>query len=146
MKSNSAWISRLVSISANDVSGESGFSLLELLVSICLFATVGLAITQSTIHAMRFQKQAEIGNLATNLAVSRMEVLAGTNPDDLPTSPLVGTEPMVLAAGHDIIFQRDTEVVQNADGSLTITVTVSSDSEYLPGPVEYSTRFAPWES
>ena len=137
---------RKTSGSSKALKGEAGFSLIELLVAISVLAIISVSVVQSATLALRFQKHTELGNLATNLAVTQMEILAGANPDDLPGSSYVGTESNLTVPGHTITFTRDTSVTTNADDSLTITVTVSSNSSNLLAPVTYTTRFAPWES
>lgn len=94
---------------------------------------------------MRFQKHAELGNLATNLAVSKIEELSGVDPTTLDAGDN-STETGLVIEGHEITFDRETEITVNADGSRTITVSVSSPSALLLAPVDYTTRFAPWES
>ncbi len=119
--------------------------MIEVLVAISLFAVVALALTQSAIFGMRFQLQAQIGNLARNLAVSKAEQLAGVQIGDLNSSYNL-TEPNLIVTGHKIAFTRTTSISVNTDGSRTVNIIVSSASSYLPKPVSYTTRFAPWES
>lgn len=123
---------------------ESGFLIIELMVALVVLAIVGLAITSSAYSGLRFQKQAEIGNFARNIAVSRLEELAG-----IPTSSLSSsyneTNTAVTVTGTNVPFQRTTTVSINADGSKTVTVAVSSSSALLTQTVTLSTQFAAWE-
>ncbi len=125
-------------------TGEGGFLMLELMVAMLVLAVVGLAITTSAYTGLRFQKQAEIGNFARNIAVSRIEELAG-----IPTGTLSNAQNETLtpvtALGTSVQFQRSTSVVSNADGSKTVTVTVSSTSNLLSKAATITTQFAAWE-
>ena len=124
---------------------EGGFGLMEVLVAVVLLGIVCLAIASNVITGLRFHKHAEIDLLAKNLAVSKVEELSGIVLDDLDDS-YDGTEANLLVTGHAIAFTRVTDVTIEADGARFIEITVSSDSPYLPTPVNYSTRFATWES
>lgn len=131
--------------STGECASERGFTLIEILVAIVFFGLISVSIASSTIYGMRFQKHAELGNLATNLAVSKIEELSGVDPTTLDAGDN-STETGLVIEGHEITFDRETEITVNADGSRTITVSVSSPSVLLLAPVDYTTRFAPWES
>ena len=118
---------------------------MEALVALFLFSLVGLGLAKSMITSISLQKQAEIGNLARNLAVSKAEELSGVNIDNLNNS-YDSTESNLTVTGHNIKFTRVTDVTVNSDGSRTIDISVSSTSFVMTKPVTYSTRFAPWES
>lgn len=124
---------------------QRGFGLIEVLVAFLLFSIISLSATKSAIYSIRYQKNAEVGNIARNLAVTKAEQLAGISLDELD-STYGGTESELTTEGSDILFTRVTTVTVNADGSRSIDITVSSDHSALLNPVSYSTRFAPWES
>lgn len=125
-------------------AGEKGFLMLELMVAMVVLAIVGLAITTSAYSGLRFQKQAEIGNFARNIAVSRIEVLAGV-PTGVLSSSYNETNTSVTVAGTNVTFLRSTAVVTNADGSKTVTITVASSSNLLSKSVVLTSQFAAWE-
>lgn len=112
--------------------------------ALTIFSMVGLALAQSAIVSMHFQKQAEIGNLAKNLAVSKVEELSGVPLSDLDDS-YDQTESSLSVSGHEIKFTRNTNITVNADNSRTVAISVASISPWLSKTVNYTTRFAPWE-
>ena len=126
-------------------SREAGFSMMEVLAAMTLLSIVGLAISNSMIVAIRFQKIAEVGNMAKNLAVSKAEELSGVQLTAL-SDTYDATENNLVVGSGKIKFTRVTNITVNSDGSRTVDVTVSSTSKYLPKAVKYTTRFAPWES
>lgn len=124
---------------------QRGFGLIEVLVAFLLFSIISLSATRSAIYSIRFQKNAEVGNIARNLAVTKAEQLAGISLDELDNT-YGGTESDLTTEGSEMTFIRVTTVTVNGDGSRSIEITVSSDNPALLNPVSYSTRFAPWES
>ncbi len=136
---------RIPGVAAIDAQRQRGSSIVEVLVAMSLFSIVAVGLAQSAAYSLRFQKSAELGNLARNLAVSKAEELAGVSLADLDDS-FDGTESNLTVVGHSISFDRVTDVTVNADGSRTVDIVVSSPSPLLFTAVTYSTRFAPWES
>ena len=124
---------------------QAGSTIVEVLVAIVLFGLVGLSMATSNIYGIKFQKRAELGNLATNLAVTKIEQLAGYDPTTLDAGDN-SSETGIAVSGHSITFNRVTTITVNSDGSRTVQVTVSSPIASLLTPVTYVTRFAPWES
>ena len=127
------------------LKSNKGFSIIEVLCALCLFMVMGLGLTYNSIYALKFQKNAELANLATNLAVTKAEELAGVDASTL-SSGNNSTETGLTVTGHKITFNRSTTITVNADGSRTVVVLVSSPSPFLLKSVSYSTRLAPWES
>ena len=124
---------------------QAGITMVEVLVALLLFCIIGLGLTKSAVAAINYQKRTEIANLAKNLAVSKAEELSGVKLDEL-TSAYNHTETDISIATHEIKFNRTTAITVNADGSRTITISVTSSTPLLPNPVSFSTRFAPWEA
>ena len=122
----------------------AGFSLMEVLIALFIFSLVGLSIAKSTIVSMQAQLRAEMGNVARNLAVSKAEELSGVKISDLDAT-YNDTETDLAVSGHQTKFTRVTTVIVNSDNSRTIHIAVSGASAFLPYPISYSTRFAPWE-
>lgn len=120
-------------------------SLVEVMVAVVFFAIVGLALTQSVLGGIRFQKQAEIIMLAKNLAISKAEQLSGVSTTLLNDTYDL-TENNLTVTGHTITFTRVTNVTVNSDGSVTVDVSVSSLNPILTNAVSFTTRFAPWET
>ena len=127
------------------ITDQAGSTLLELMVALSIFAVVGLGLAMSTQMGLLFQKRSEIGNLAKNLAISKAETLSGVEIS-LLNDTYDSVESSVNVTGHKITFRRQTDITVNSDGSRTITIIISSGSKYLPNPITYSTRFAPWEA
>ena len=125
--------------------GERGSALIEVLVAASILGIVGLAIAMNAMVALRFQKTTEVRLLAKNLAVSKAEELSGVFLDDLDDS-FDEVEPNLSVGSHLIQFSRSTDITVEADGSRSVSISVSSTSPYLTTPVQYTTRFAPWES
>lgn len=127
-------------------AAQAGFSMMEVLVAMAVFAIVALGAAQSTIYAVKFQKYAEVSNAARNLAVSKAEELTGVDLALLDDRYDL-SESDIAVVGHNAVkFNRSTNVSVNSDGSRTVDITVSSSSPLLRKPIQYSTRFAPWES
>jgi prepilin-type N-terminal cleavage/methylation domain-containing protein len=135
----------LVNYKLQHLKNQKGSTLIEVLVAISLFSIVGLGLAQSAQMGLLFQKRSEIGDMAKNLAISKAETLSGVEISQL-NDTYDTTENSVTVSGHKIIFKRVTDITVNSDGSRTIDITISSTSAYLPQPVSYSTRFAPWEA
>lgn len=123
---------------------EQGFSLLEVMVSIGLFAVMASAISGSLTTAMRVAKLTEIHFVASSLAAGKIEELSSVDPLDLDSSDNQ-TESAVVVDGYNMSFTRTTAITINADNSRTITVNVSSNNPGLPNNVNFSTTFALWE-
>lgn len=128
----------------SDSKSQAGFLMLELMVALVVLAIVGLAVTTSAYSGLRFQKQAEIGNFARNIAVSRIETLAGVPTASLSSS-YNETNTSVTQTGTNVVFRRSTTITTNADGSKTVSVTVSSTSALLSSPITLTSQFASWE-
>ncbi len=122
-----------------------GSSLIEVMVAMAILAIVGLGVAQSAIYGIKYQKSAEIGNVARNLAISKAERLSAIPLNTLDNS-YDSIESNLTAPGHTIIFRRTTDITVNADGSRSIDITVSTTNPVLLNVATYSTRFAPWES
>ena len=122
---------------------DKGFSLLEVMVSICYIALMGFTILTASVTSVKFQKLSEIGNAAMNMAMSKAEELSGVALTSLDDS-YDETESDISTDDHNILFQRVTNITVNADGSRTVEITVSSSSKYLPNPIVYNTTFALW--
>ena len=123
---------------------QQGIALMEVLVALFVFSIVGLGLAQSTIVGLRAHMRAEVGNFARNLAVSKAEELSGVKISDLDET-YDETESDLTVSGSKVKFTRVTNVIVNSDNSRTIEITVSSSSIFLPVPIFYKTRFAPWE-
>lgn len=123
---------------------ERGFLMLEVMVALVVLAIVGVAITNSAYSALRFQKQAEIGSFARNIAVSRIEELAGV-PTGTLSSSYNETNTTVTVPGTSVQFTRSTTVTANSDGSKSVSVTVGSSSVLLRSSLTLTSRFSPWE-
>lgn len=121
---------------------QQGFTLIEVLVAAFIATLLGVGLVMSSVFALRFQKITEMSNVARNLAVSKMELLAAQPVTSLDNSD-DGTESNLTVSGHQMRFNRATDVTVNGDNSRTVVVTVSGNNNpYLPFPISYSTTFA----
>jgi Tfp pilus assembly protein PilV len=124
--------------------GETGSSLLEVLVSISLLAISGLAISMNSIMALKTLKFVELNHIASTLAISKLEEFASIDAADI--SPAMNeTEPAVVWPDSLITFHRTSTVVVNADQSRTVTVAVSNNETPMNTSVELENTFAVWE-
>lgn len=123
---------------------ESGFALVEVLVSILVMAIISLGVAKNLIGALSTAKFTEVNHAASSLAISKMEELASIDVSLLDTS-YNGTESAVVWPGLSISFTRDTTVTVNADDSRRVDVVVTSNSNKVPTSVEFATTFASWE-
>lgn len=123
---------------------QSGFSLVEILVSIVILAIITMGVTSSMVGALKFSKFTEANHIASSLAISKMEELAAYAASDLGPS-MNETENSVTWPGTNFTFTRTTTIVINSDKSRTATVQVASNNSSLPTQTDFSTTFAVWE-
>lgn len=127
------------------IRNDRGLTMVESLISLVLLSIIGLSVTYSAMYGVRFQRYTEIGNIAMNLALSKVEELSGIRLDLLDSS-YGGTETNLTVTGYKVKFTRVTTVTTNADGSKQIDVTISANKAYLLNSVHFTTTFAPWEA
>lgn len=117
---------------------------MEVMVSIVLLAIVGLANTGSLITGLQANKRTEVTNHLHNLAISKIEEFAGIDVIQIDASDST-TENNLTTAGTNLTFTRITNVVVNADGSRTVSVTVTCNSDRFNGQASYTSTFALFE-
>jgi len=125
-------------------NGESGFSLIEIMMSILILAVISLAVSSNLIAALRTAKFTQVNHAASSLAISKVEELAAIDTLNLDAS-YNATETSVAWPDFNINFTRTVVVTVNADESRTIDVTVVSNADKVPTTVEFTTTFAMWE-
>lgn len=124
---------------------ELGFSLIEVLAAMLIISVISIGVHTSTVGALYTAKKTEINHAATSLVISKVEELSAIETKDL-TAADGGTESNVAWPAYtNLDFTRVTTIVVNADQSRTVTVSVSSNSTYIPTTVEFTTTFAVWE-
>ena len=124
--------------------GESGFTLIEVLVSMLILSVMSLGVAMNTLGALRTAKFTEINHAASTLAISKMEEFAAMNVSALSSS-LDATETAVTWSDFQTTFTRTSIITENADDSRTVNVTVSSNNPKLATTVEFETTFVDWE-
>jgi Tfp pilus assembly protein PilV len=125
------------------LDGDAGMGLLEILVAIFLIGIISLGIAANTISSTQIVKKTEINYAASNLALSKVELLAAMDTTSL-TAANGSTENNLTVPGTQLTFRRVTVVTVNADGSRTIEVTVTSNSTAVPTTSHFKTTLALW--
>lgn len=125
-------------------TNEEGFSIIEVVVSIMIIASMSLGILSNILMALHSDKLVEVNQAAYNLALSKVEQFAAIKPSQLDASD-DQSETGVAVSGMNITFARSAQVTVNADNSRTIQVDVSSERSNLATSVSYTTTFAVWE-
>jgi len=105
--------------------GSSGFTLIEVLVAMSIFAiaVLGLAVGATTV--MRANQTGLYTTIATNLAQDRLEELKSRTPANINTT---GSPENVPGTGMPVTFNRSWTVTPNCNsvaGLTCINVTVS---------------------
>lgn len=126
------------------LSGDQGFSLLEVLVAIVFIGIVSLSISSSIAVALKTEKNTEVHFAASVLASDRMEQLSALDAIDLDSS-YNESGASVSWNGLNINFLRSTTVTVNADDSRTIDVSITTDNANFPINVSFSSTTALWE-
>lgn len=109
----------------------SGISLLEVLFGILIIAIVGLLLSRILSMTYYTHKKVEVAAAADLLVTNKLEELASlgvatlSDGDDLTENNLTGL-------GTDITFTRVTDVTVNADQSVTLNVSVTSEHARVP--------------
>lgn len=119
----------------------AGFGIIECLIAVTILAIVALGATYNTMYSISNSKRAMRSQVALELAESRMEGLAATDPstlDSTDNSSETGLHSM------NVSFSRQTTVVVNADGSRTVTVVVSPTNSSLVGSHTLTSTFLLW--
>lgn len=121
--------------------GETGVTLIELLVAMTLIAVAFLAIADSTRTSFIQFKRSIRETQATELALEKMEELAATNPLSLTA----GTHSENISRDK-IAFTRTFTITINANKSRTVTVSASADNTDLGGRCTLTNTFPVWGS
>ena len=120
---------------------ETAFSLLEVMAAILLLSITTLGITRSTILSYRTGLRNERNGIALQLALQKMEDMAGVNPVTLSDANDAVETPLVI---ENLRFNRVTNVTVNGDNSRTVSVVVNSNKPELGGHAELENTFALW--
>ena len=118
--------------------------MIEILVALTIVSIAALGIALNSIGAMQIAKRTELNYLASNLALSKVEDLAATDPSDLDSTDNQN-ETGVTITGTAITFTRATTITVNADESRTVKVVVTSEGLEIPTNATFETRFSLWE-
>ena len=125
-------------------AAEQGMGIIELLIAVALIGLIAAGISSNTTMSLRISKYTELNYAASNLALSRIELLSAIEPADVD-SDYNKTETGLTTNGVGIKFTRVTTVTVNSDDSRTINVVVSNSDYKIPVRVEYETTFSVWE-
>jgi len=120
---------------------DRGFLLIEVLVAVLLLSIASLSILQSTVMSYKTVIRNQRNSLAQQIALEKMEELAGENPANLGDG-FDATETGLVY--DDISFTRVTEVTVNSDNSRTVVVSVAATETELGGEMTLSNNFALW--
>lgn len=124
-------------------TAQGGFGLLEVIVSIVLLSIITLGLTSAAISALKFGQFTELNQIASSLAISKMEELASQSAVDLNAGTT--TEDLVPWPDTKFTFKRVTSVVVNSDQSRTVHTKVSSNDGPFSTSSDFTTTFAVWE-
>ena len=123
--------------------GESGVTLIEVLVATLLLMITGGAILANMLYSMQSSKFIEANHAASSLAADRLEQLAAVEIGDLDDT-FDETDTTVTWPGLDLGFVRSTDVTVNSDGSRTAVVTVKTTDFVMPTKVTFQDNFYAW--
>lgn len=137
-------MNKLISSDSAEASSEAGFSLIEVLVSISIFAIASLGSYLSITTGLNVAKHTEVHYAASSLASSKLEEIASRDINSVDSS-LNEVTHNVTWAGLDLTFTRTTVVTVNADDSRTVSVTVSCDHPKFALSRTFSTLLTRWE-
>jgi prepilin-type N-terminal cleavage/methylation domain-containing protein len=118
-----------------------GFSVVECLVAMLILAVGALAVAHSTTQAWVLGKRSVRMSYANQLASSKLEELTALNPSSLSESNNT-SETGLLYRG--VLFNRNTTIVTNPDGSRTVTITVAPQVAHLGSQVTLENTFRQW--
>ena len=127
-----------------DISGpnsQSGFTLLDLMLTATILSLLAVAVTLSSITASRTSNSILRSSVAFQLAQSKLEELAAISPQSLDNSYDV-IELSIKSQGHE--FSRQVDITVNADGSRDAVVTVRSLRSDSAPVVQLAHTFALW--
>jgi prepilin-type N-terminal cleavage/methylation domain-containing protein len=130
-------------------SGEAGFSLIEVMISMVLLAVAMLAIGAAQLRSLQFSAESANRSQAMYLAEEQMDTFMAMATNDIRLSDVGtiqdGANPIILASevavvdntagvGNQIPFRRSWTIQQNtpAIGMRTITVQVRWNTENNP--------------
>lgn len=120
---------------------DSGFGLIEVLVSIVILSIVGLATARSSITAMSSLQRSQRNTLAYQLAMTKLESMISIDPTGLDSGDN-STESSIIAEGAE--FTRTVAIVVNTDQSRQITVSVAPKDLSLGGVSTISHTVSLW--
>lgn len=123
-------------------NSESGFSIIETLVVIVLFAIMSMGIAHSIIYSTYLRGRSEHNATASQLANAAMENFARTDPSTL-TSANNATGAVIQ---NGVTFTRTVTVTVQSDGSRTIGVAITCPGCRLGGTATISSNFPQWGS
>jgi prepilin-type N-terminal cleavage/methylation domain-containing protein len=100
-------------------AGRQGFTLVEVMVAVCLLSAVALAVTTTLVSAQRGRARSERSMQATQLAVAGIEQLrAGQTLETASVPPGFDRSASVVPwAGHPGLYRLEVSVSWN-DGAL----------------------------
>lgn len=117
---------------------------MSILVTLSVAGIIALALAVNTISSLATMKQTEVNYAASNLALSKIELLTTREVSDIDSS-LDEVESNLTVTNLGIEFTRTTTVTVNADDTRTISVNVQSNHEKIPTSATFTTSLSLWE-
>lgn len=124
------------------LKGEEGFSLIDVLVAVCLLAIMGISLAYSNVNTIQTVSRTERNAIALRLATEKLEQMSAIDPINI--SDINDSTESITWLGSP--YTRVTDVTVNADGSRTILVTVTGGNTILGGSAEVEGTFQIWGS
>lgn len=121
-------------------ANQRGSLLIEALFAVLIFSIMGLAVTQYCVTFLNARNHALNHELATQLAVEKIEQLAVVDPLTLSNGEVI-TE---TVSRQDRDFSRVSTVTVNADLSRSVLVEVEYSRPGNGGVVSLSDTYIPW--
>jgi prepilin-type N-terminal cleavage/methylation domain-containing protein len=149
-------IRRLVSRMRGRLESERGVTLIELMVSLLIFAFVAAAVATGLGSSLNLVRNNRNRSIAAHLASSEMDLIRSTDVDQLPLGQVTSQKQVPAGTGPDYTITRDTSwVVRNASSNpcdspsgsrlayLRVTVEVSWPNMAGVPPVRSETLITP---
>ncbi len=102
----------------------AGFTLIEILVAMVVFAIASLGLAMGVTSVMRSNQRSYMASIATNLAQDKLEELKAMSPANVVSCPPNCNDPVLKTDG--VVFTRTWDVINNSPtpGVKRIDVTV----------------------
>jgi prepilin-type N-terminal cleavage/methylation domain-containing protein len=102
---------------------QKGFSLFELLISIGLLGTISIGLARSFATASAIIKGSDVSAIQSQLALTKLEEIAGRNPSTISTGEEIEGE--IHRGGMS--FKRVTLITALSDTALKVSVSVAAN-------------------